>query len=60
MFNWGMSTRSGSKICAVITKKDRPCELPALREVDGKRVCRTHASQHKRGLVLKFTEEKAT
>lgn len=48
----------GSKDCAVITKRDKPCELPAIRAVNGKRVCRSHAAHIKRGKTLQFVEEK--
>jgi hypothetical protein len=48
----------GKKICAVITKRDKPCELPAIREVNGKRVCRSHAAHIKAGKTLQFVEEK--
>jgi hypothetical protein len=48
----------GSKACTVITKRDKPCELPAIREVNGKRVCRSHAAHIKAGKTLQFVEEK--
>jgi len=48
-----------SKSCQVITKREKPCELPAIREVEGRRVCRSHAAHIKAGKTLKFAEEKA-
>jgi hypothetical protein len=53
-------TTTSSKSCQVITKKDRPCELPAIRQLEGRRVCRTHAAQIKRGKSFLFYEDKAT